>query len=44
MLAGMVFLSRLQIALMGLLGEYVSRILDQVRARPMYRYSANRSA
>ena len=36
MLAGMVFLSSLQIALMGMLGEYVSRILDQVRARPMF--------
>jgi dolichol-phosphate mannosyltransferase len=35
-LAGMTFLTGLQLAVMGMLGEYVSRILDQVRARPMY--------
>ena len=36
LLAGMAFLTGVNVAAMGMLGEYVGRILDQVRARPMY--------
>ena len=36
LLAGMAFLTGVNVAAMGMLGEYVGRILDQVRAGPMY--------
>jgi len=36
LLAGMTFLASLQLAATGMLGEYLGRVLDQVRGRPMY--------